>query len=102
MAPKPKPVPPRLGPPPQLSQYRVPTVQQKRIEPKMREILGRQGKLVAKWVHLHMTWKKILLSWMVLLAASKMVLLMLTYEFFTMTALISLQVQPEHPKNIYI
>ena len=58
----------------------------------MREILARQAKMLAKWAHEKMTWKKILMSWMVILVASKMVLLMLTYKFFTMTSLISLQV----------
>merc|ERR1711992_519780 len=47
--------------------------------------------MLAKWAHEKMTWKKILMSWMVVLVASKMVLLMLTYKFFTLTSLISLQ-----------
>merc|ERR1711894_725810 len=47
--------------------------------------------MLAKWAHEKMTWKKILMSWMVILVASKMVLLMLTYKFFTLTSLISLQ-----------
>ena len=95
MAPKPKPVPKRLGPPPQLSQLtKIPIVQQqKRLQPKLREAMSRQAKMLAKWMHEKMTWKKILMSWMVLLVASKMVLLMLTYEFFSLTALISLQVR---------
>merc|ERR1712128_355701 len=33
-----------------------------------------------------------LMSWMVLLIASKMVLLMLTYQFFTLTSLVSLEI----------
>ena len=102
MAPKPKAVPSRLGPPPQLSQvYRnkVPMVEQRhqqhhqgKFQPKMREVLSRQAKLIARWLSANLTWKKILMSWMVLLVASKMVLLVLTYQFFTLTALISLQV----------
>ncbi len=96
MAPKPKPVPSRLGPPPQLSQLQnqrqPPTLMQRKFQPKMREIAGRQAKLIARWLHANLTWKKVLMSWMVLLVASKMVLLMLTYEYFTLTALISLQV----------
>merc|ERR1712086_850154 len=48
--------------------------------------------MIAKWAHEKMTWKKLLMSWMVILVASKMVLLMLTYKYFTMTRLISLQV----------
>merc|ERR1719381_277387 len=36
--------------------------------------------MVAKFVHENLTWKKILMSWMVLLVASKMVLLMLRME----------------------
>ena len=47
---------------------------------------------VARWIHANLTWKKVLMSWMVMLVASKMVLLMLTYQYFTLTALISLQV----------
>ena len=58
----------------------------------MREILAKQAKMIAKWAHEKMTWKKLLMSWMVILVASKMVLLMLTYKYFTMTRLISLQV----------
>jgi len=65
--------------------------QQEKFQPKMREILARQAKMLAKWAHEKMTWKKILMSWMVILVASKMVLLMLTYKFFTLTSLISLQ-----------
>lgn len=100
MSPKPKSVPPRLVPPPQLSQLsRIPMVQQqqKKFQPKMMEIFGRQAKLIARWIHANLTWKKILMSWMVVLVASKMILLMLTYQYFTMTALISLQVGPEPP-----
>ena len=104
MAPKPKSVPSRLGPPPQLAAQlgKIALVQQKqqeKFQPKMREILARQAKMLAKWAHEKMTWKKILMSWMVILVASKMVLLMLTYKFFSMTSLISLQVgliQPIH------
>ena len=94
MSPKPKSVPSRLGPPPQLAQLsRIPMVaQQQKFQPKMKEIMGRQAKVLARWVHENLTWKKILMSWMVLLVASKMVLLMLTYEYFTLTSLISLQV----------
>ena len=96
MAPKPKSVPSRLGPPPQLAQLsRIPMVaQQQKFQPKMREIMSRQAKILARWLHETLTWKKILMSWMVVLVASKMVLLMLTYEFFTLTSLISLQVGP--------
>ena len=94
MSPKPKSVPPRLVPPPQLAQLsRIPIVQQQaKFQPKMREILAKQATMIARWLHETLTWKKILMSWMVLLVASKMVLLMLTYEFFSLTALISLQV----------
>lgn len=96
MAPKPKSVPSRLGPPPQLAQLsRIPMVaQQQKFQPKMQEIMSRQAKILARWLHETLTWKKILMSWMVILVASKMVLLMLTYEFFTLTSLISLQVGP--------
>merc|ERR1711971_92611 len=50
--------------------------------------------MIAKWAHEKMGWKKLLMSWMVILVASKMVLLMLTYKYFTMTRLISLQPKP--------
>ncbi len=100
MSPKPKSVPPRLGPPPQLSQLSQQLKlqaeeqrrQQKRLQPKMREVLARQAKMLARWANTGLTWKRILMSWMVLLVASKMVLLVLTYQFFSLTALISLQV----------
>ena len=101
MAPKPKSIPRRLGPPAQLSQLAAAgrggfapgfVHQQQKFQPKMREIMAKQAKLIARWIHHNLTWKKILMSWMVLLVASKMVLLMLTYEYFTLTALISLQV----------
>jgi len=93
---RPKSVPSRLGPPPQLTAQfgkKIPIVhqQQEKFQPKMREILAKQAKMIAKWAHEKMTWKKLLMSWMVILVASKMVLLMLTYKYFTMTRLISLQ-----------
>ena len=76
MSPKAKSVPSRLGPPPQLAQLgsKIPIVhqQQEKFQPKMREILARQAKMLAKWAHEKMTWKKILMSWMVILVASKM------------------------------
>ena len=104
MSPKPKPVPKRLGPPPQLMNSglgfkgdmfsKIPMVQQQRkLQPKMHEIMSKQAKMIARWLHENLTWKKILMTWMVVLVASKMVLLMLTYEYFSLTALISLQVR---------
>ena len=98
MAPKPKPNPNRLGPPPQLNSLKIPVVQQqftKKVQPKLREVVSRHIKILAKWFHMEFSWKKFLLSWMVLLIASKMVFLMLTYEFFTMTSLVSLEVSFE-------
>jgi hypothetical protein len=103
MSPKPKPVPKRLGPPPQFMLSgqnlkgesffsKIPMVQQK-MQPKMHEIMSKQAKMIARWLHDYLTWKKILMTWMVVLVASKMVLLMLTYEYFSLTALISLQVR---------
>jgi len=95
MAPKPKPNPNRLGPPPQLNSLKIPVVQQKfskKVEPKLREVVSRHIKILAKWFHTQFCWKKFLLFWMVLLIASKMVLLMLTYEFFSMTSLVSLEI----------
>ncbi len=99
MSPKPKSVPPRLGPPPQLSQLSQQLKlqaeeqrrQQKRLQPKMREVLARQAKMLARWANTGLTWKRILMSWMVLLV--------LTYQFFSLTALISLQVGRK--KNSY-
>ena len=53
MAPRPKSVPSRLGPPPQLSQLHnmkqhhgaPPVMMQRKFQPKMREIMARQAKL---------------------------------------------------------
>ena len=95
MAPKPKPNPNRLGPPPQLNSLKIPVVHQKfakKMQPKMREVVTRHIKILAKWFHTQFSWKKFLLFWMVLLIASKMVLLMLTYQFFSLTSLVSLEV----------
>merc|ERR1719245_2640582 len=49
-------------------------------------------KILSRWFHNNMSWKKILLFWMVILIASKMVLLMLTNHFFTMMSLVSLEI----------
>jgi len=95
MGPRPKPSPHRLGPPPQLASLKVPVVQQKfakKVEPKLREVLSRHVKLLARWFHTNFSWRRFLLSWMILLIASKMVLLVLTYQFFTLTSLVSLQI----------
>lgn len=95
MAPRPKPSPTRLGPPPQLNSLKIPVVQQRlaaKVQPKLREVVARHIKILAKWFHTQFSWKKFLLFWMVLLIASKMVLLMLTYQFFSMTSLVSLEV----------
>jgi len=95
MAPKPKPTPHCLGPPPQLLAMKVPTVQQRlasKVQPKLMEVVSRHVKLLAKWFHTQFSWKKFLMSWMVVLIASKMMLLMLTYNYFTLTSLVSLQI----------
>jgi len=95
MAPKPKPTPHRLGPPPQLNSLKIPVVQQrfaKKVQPKLREVVSRHVKILAKWFHTQFSWKKFLLFWMVMLIASKMVLLMLTFEFFSLTSLVSLEI----------
>ena len=95
MAPKPKPTPHRLGPPPQLNSLKIPVVHQrfaKKVQPKLREVVSRHIKILAKWFHTQFSWKKFLLFWMVMLIASKMVLLMLTFEFFSLTSLVSLEV----------
>ena len=96
MAPKPKTYPARLGPPPQLNSLKhIPVVQQKfanKVQPKLREVLMTHVKILSRWFHNNMSWKKILLFWMVILIASKMVLLMLTNQFFTMMSLVSLEV----------
>ena len=96
MAPKPKQGPPRLGPPAQLmGGMKVPVVHQqfaRKVQPKMREMASRHVKLVAKWLHNQFSWKQFLMGWMVVLIASKMVLLALTFPFFTLTSLVSLQV----------
>jgi len=95
MGPRPKPAPHRLGPPPQLNSLKVPVVQQKfakKVEPKLREAVARHIKILARWFHTKFSWRRFLLSWMILLIASKMVLLILTYKFFTLTSLVSLQI----------
>lgn len=95
MAPKAKPTPHRLGPPPQLNSLKVSVVHQKfakKVQPKLQEVVSRHIKILAKWFHTQFSWKKFLMSWMVLLIASKMVLLMLTYQFFTLTSLVSLEI----------
>jgi len=96
MAPKPKTYPARLGPPPQLNSLKhIPVVQQKfanKVQPKLREVLMTHVKILSRWFHNNVSWKKILLSWMVILIASKMVLLMLTNQFFTMMSLVSLEI----------
>lgn len=88
--------PPRatLGPPPQLGSLKVPIVQQKfakKVQPKLREVVTRHIKLLAKWFHTEFSWKQFLMSWMVILIASKMVLLALTFKYFTLSSLLSLQ-----------
>jgi len=96
MAPRPKQGPPRLGPPSQLmGGMKVPVVQQqfaRKVQPKMRELASRHVKLIAKWLHNQFSWKQFLMGWMVVLIASKMVLLALTFPFFTLTSLVSLQI----------
>ena len=107
MAPKPKPNPNRLGPPPQLNSLKIPVVQQrfaKKVQPKLREVITRHIKILAKWFHTQFSWKKFLLFWMVMLIASKMVLLMLTYQFFSLTSLVSLEVSntTDNRNNLYV
>ena len=51
MAPKPKPNPNRLGPPPQLNSLKIPVVQQKfakKVQPKLREVITRHIKILAR------------------------------------------------------
>lgn len=64
----------------------------KKVQPKMRKMVIQQIKLVAKWFHTQFSWKLFLMSWMVVLIASKMLLLALTYQYFSLTSLVSLQV----------
>jgi hypothetical protein len=74
----------------------VPVVQQRlatKVQPKVQEAAARHAKLVARWLHTQFSWRQFLMSWMVLLIASKMVLLALTFQFFTLTSLVSLQVR---------
>jgi len=95
MGPRAKPAPHRLGPPPQLTSLKVPVLHQQfvnKVEPKLREVFLKQTKNIARWFHNHFTWRRLLLTWMVLLIASKMVLLLLTYEFFTLTSIVSLEI----------
>ena len=48
-----------------------------------------------RWFHTKFSWRRFLMSWMILLIASKMVLLALTYQYFSLTSLLSLQVKTE-------
>jgi len=94
MPPKPAPLPHRLGPPSQLSK-KLPSSQHefaRKVQPKLREVASKHIKLLAKWFHTQFSWKQFLMSWMVLLITSKMVLLALTYRYFTLTSLVSLQI----------
>merc|ERR1711944_254691 len=70
---------------------KVPVVQQfaRKVQPKMRELASRHVKLIAKWLHNQFSWKQFLMGWMVVLIASKMVLLALTFPFFTLTSLVT-------------
>jgi len=63
-----------------------------KVQPKVMEVVTRHVKVLSKWFHTQFSWKKFLMSWMVVLIASKMMLLMLTYNYFTMTSLVSLQI----------
>ena len=92
--PGPRPLGPRLGPPPQLGGAKVPVVHQQfmKVQPKLQEVASRHAKLVARWMHEQFSWRQFLMGWMVLLIASKMVLLALTFPYFTLTSLVSLQV----------
>jgi hypothetical protein len=86
---------PRLGPPAQLSTMKIPVVQQqfvRKVQPKLREAASSHIKLLARWFHTQFCWRQFLLGWMVLLIASKMVLLALTYQYFTLSSLLSLQI----------
>jgi len=83
----------RLGPPPQLCSMKLPQQQLVgKVEPKLRQLASKHVKLVARWLHTSCSWKQVLMTWMVLLIASKMVLLALTAQFFTLTSLVSLQI----------
>ena len=83
----------RLGPPPQLCSMKLPQQQLVgKVEPKLRQLASKHAKLVARWLHTSCSWKQVLMTWMVMLIASKMVLLALTAQFFTLTSLVSLQV----------
>jgi len=64
----------------------------KKVQPKLRKMVIQQIKLVAKWLHTQFSWKVFLMGWMVMLIASKMLLLALTYNYFPMTSFVSLQV----------
>jgi len=86
----------RLGPPPQLASIKVPVIVQmqltRKVQPKLKEVASKHLKLMAKWFHTQFQWKQLLLCWMVILVASKMFMLALTYKFFTLASLVSLQI----------
>jgi len=84
----PKPPPSRLGPPPQLLTKLEVT---RKLQPKLMEVAIKHIKFLAKWLDTQQGCKQVLLSWMVVLVAIKMVILALTYTYFTLTSLVSLQ-----------
>jgi len=96
MAPKPKITPHCLGPPPQLLATKGPLMEKNlpnKVHSKLLEVVSRHVKILAKWwMQPMVSWKKCLKSWMVVLIACKMMLLILTYDYFTLTSLISLQI----------
>jgi len=80
--------------PPQHT-IKMPALQQDfitKMQPKLFEVASKHVKLVAKWFHTEFSWKVFLMVWMVVMIMSKMVILAITYQFFTLINLLSLQI----------
>jgi len=63
-----------------------------KVKPKLQEILHEHVKIIAKHCLTEFSWKKLLISWTVLLIASKMGLIGLTNRYFTSRSLVSLEI----------
>jgi len=63
-----------------------------KVKPKLQEILHKHVKTVAQHFLTEISWKKFLISWTVILIASKMGLIGFTNRYFTTRSLVSLEI----------
>lgn len=63
-----------------------------KVKPKMKEVFHQHIKILAKYLHTQVCWKKILILWAVLIIASKMAMIAFTCKYFSSTSLVSLEV----------